>query len=85
MSIVEIFPSISTVSIRAPRRPGKEDPWYWLNVNSISVQVPADDKYHDLKLPWAETLINMLEAERYAGEYQDGIEVYDPQTNPKPV
>ena len=71
------------VSIRAPKRPGKEDPWYWLNVNGRSVQVPADDRYHELRLPWAETLINMLEAERRAEDFQDGLEVYDPVTNPK--
>lgn len=72
------------VSVRAPRRPGKEDPWYWLSVNGQTVQVPADDKYHELKLPWAEALINALEAERYAGDYQDTLEVFDPVTNPHP-
>ena len=71
-----------TVNIRAPRRPGKEDPWYWLNVNGMSVQIPADDRYYDIKLPWAETLINSLEADRRAAEFQDGLEVYDPVTNP---
>ena len=70
------------VSIRAPRKPGKEDPWYWLNVNGRSVQIPADDKYYDLALPWAETLINSLEAERKAADFQDSLEVYDPVTNP---
>ena len=71
-----------TVNIRSPRRPGKEDPWYWLNVNGRSVQIPADDKYYEIKLPWAEALINSLEAERKAADYQDQLEVYDPVTNP---
>lgn len=70
------------VSIRIPRRGGREDPWYWLNVNGRSCQVPADDKVHEMKLPWAETLINALEAERKAEAFQDGLEVFDPKTNP---
>ena len=70
------------VNIRSPRRPGKEDPWYWLNVNGRSVQVPADDKYYEMKLPWAETLVNSLYAERRAADFQDSLEVYDPITNP---
>lgn len=71
------------VNIRIPRRGGREDPWYWLNVNGRSCQVPADDQYHEMKLPWAETLINALEAERKADAFQDSLEVYDPITNPK--
>ena len=70
------------ISIRSPRRPGREDPWYWLNVNGHSAQVPADDRYYDLALPLAETLINMLEAEKNAADFQDNLEVYDPVTNP---
>ena len=70
------------VSVRAPHRQRNEDPWYWLNVNGRSVQVPADDRYHEMKLPWAEALINSLEAERYAADFQDSIEVFDPVTNP---
>ena len=70
------------VPVRAPRRSGKEDPWYWLNVNGKSVQVPADDKYHEMKLPWADALVSMLEAEKNAEAYQDSIEVFDPVTNP---
>lgn len=72
-----------TVNVRSPRRPGKEDPWYWLNVNGLSVQVPADDRRYDLKLPWAECLMNSLDAENHAADYQDSLEVYDPITNPK--
>lgn len=72
-----------TVSVRAPRRPGKEDPWYWLNVNGRTVQIPADDRRYDLKLPWAACLMDSLEAENRAADYQDSLEVYDPITNPK--
>lgn len=79
-----VDPWTVTVNIRSPRRPGKEDPWYWLSVNGQSVQIPADDRRYDVKLPWAEALMNSLEAERYAAEFQDNIEVYDPVTNPKP-
>lgn len=75
-------PWSETVSVRAPRRSGKEDPWYWICVNGRGVQIPADDKYHDVKLPWAEVLVDMLAAERSAEEFQDSIEVFDPVTNP---
>lgn len=71
-----------TVNIRAPRRPGREDPWYWISVNGRSVQIPADDRYYDIKLPWAEAMINSLQAEKRAADFQDGLEVYDPVTNP---
>jgi len=71
-----------TVPVRSPRRSGKEDPWYWICVNGQGVQIPADDRYHDVKLPWAEVLVDMLAAERSAEDFQDSIEVYDPVTNP---
>ena len=77
-----VDPWTVTVSVRSPRRSGKEDPWYWICVNGQGVQIPADDKYHDVKLPWAEVLVDMLAAERNAEEFQDSIEVYDPVTNP---
>ena len=77
-----VDPWTVTVNIRSPRRPGREDPWYWLSVNGKSVQIPADDRRYDVKLPWAEALMNSLEAERYAAEFQDNIEVFDPVTNP---
>lgn len=70
------------VNVRAPRRSGKEDPWYWICVNGQGVQIPADDKYHEVKLPWAEVLVDTLDAERSAEKFQDSIEVYDPVTNP---
>ena len=57
-----IDPWSITVNIRSPRRRGNEDPWYWLNVNGNSVQIPAAAEYEGLTL--------------------DGLEVYDPVTNP---
>lgn len=71
-----------TISVKAPRRPAKEDPWYWLNVNGRSIQVPANDRYFELALPWAQTLTDMIAAEWLASDYQDSIEVFDPVTNP---
>ena len=81
-AIAGVDPWTIKINVRAPRRPGKEDPWYWINVNGLSVQLPADDKYHEMKLPWAEALINSLEAEKMASDFQDKMEVYDPITNP---
>lgn len=77
-----VDPWDETISVRAPRRPAKEDPWYWINVNGRSVQVPANDRYYDLKLPWAAALTDMIEAEWHASDFQDKIEVFDPVTNP---
>ena len=74
------------VSIRIPRRPATEDPWYWININNVSVQIPANDQVQELKLPWAEALLKMLAAEDAAKDYIDKrIQVYDPITNPKPM
>lgn len=72
------------VTVRVPRRPKGEDSWYWLNVNGRSCQVPADDQYHEMRLPWAETLVNMLGAERMAENFEDGLPNWDPKKNPKP-
>ena len=71
------------ISIRAPRRPAKEDPFYWLSVNGQTMQVPATDQYFDLPLPYADCLVNMIAAEWFANDYADSIENYDPVTNPK--
>lgn len=73
------------VKIRVPRRPEKEDPWYWCNVNDLSVQIPANDKVQELKLPWAEVLLGQLKAEDDVRDYTDNVQVYDPLTNPHPV
>ena len=70
------------VNIRVPHRQRNEDPWYWVNINGRAAQIPANDRYQEMALPFAETLINSLEAEKLAADYQDGIEVFDPVTNP---
>lgn len=72
------------VTIRVPRRPEREDPWYWINVNSRSAQIPANDKPQEMKLPFAEALLNFLHAENKARDFADTIQVYDPVTNPHP-
>lgn len=70
------------ISIRAPRRPKKEDPFYWVCVNGRSIQIPANDRYFEMALPFAETLVNMINADNMANDYIDSIEVFDPVTNP---
>lgn len=73
------------VKIRVPRRPATEDPWYWININSQSAQIPANDKVQEMKLPYAITLLSMLAAEDTTKDFVDRIQVYDPLMNPKPV
>lgn len=70
------------IGVRAPRRPAKEDPFYWLSVNGQTIQVPATDKYYDLALPFADALVNMIQAEWFANDFADNIEDFDPVTNP---
>ena len=72
------------IAIRVPRRPPTQDPWYWINVNGRSAQIPANDQVQELKLPWAEVLVNMLNAEDAAQDFADSIKMYDPKTNPHP-
>ena len=74
------------VEVRIPRRPATEDPWYWININNRSVQIPADDMIQELKLPWAVALMDMLAAEDKTQDYIDHeVKVYDPITNPRPA
>lgn len=70
------------VEVLVPHREKTEDPWYWLNVNGLSVQVPANDRYEKLKLPWACLLVDHLRYEKASVDFQDSLEVYDPETNP---
>ena len=72
------------ISVLAPRI-GKGEDSYWLRVNGRSVQVPANDRYFELALPFAECLVNEISARHFAADYIDTIEVYDPKTNPHPV
>lgn len=70
------------ISVRAPRRPAKEDPFYWFNINERTIQIPATDRYYELPLPFAAALVDLIKAEWYASDYIDSIEEYDPVTNP---
>ena len=72
-----------TISVRAPRKPAKEEPYYWISVNARTIQVPANDRYFDLPLPFAQCLVDMVAADWMAQDYSDSIENYDPITNPK--
>lgn len=72
------------VDIRVPKKAGSGDDDYWLNVNGISAQVPANGEVQKLKLPWAMTLMDSIMAEEMALDFADSIQVYDPKTNPKP-
>ena len=74
------------ISVRSPIRTDTNEKSYWLCINSQSCQVPADDRYHDLKLPFASALVNMIQAEEFARNYADNeIKAYDPIMNPHPV
>lgn len=79
-----VDPWTVNVSIRVPRRPEREDPWYWININSRSVQIPANDRVQEMKLPFAEQLTAFLRAENSARDFADTIQVYDPVSNPHP-
>ena len=70
------------VEIRVPRRPRTEDPWYWVNINGRSAQIPADDKIQKMKLPFALVIEETLAAEEAAQDYADSLEVKDPVNNP---
>ena len=66
----------------APRR-GKGEDSYWLGINGRTMQVPADDRYYELALPFAECLVDTIRNERKANDFVDKIPNYDPITNPK--
>lgn len=68
--------------VLVPHREKTEDPWYWINVNGRSVQIPANDRYQKMKLPFACVLVDLLSYEKHSADYQDSLEVYDPETNP---
>jgi hypothetical protein len=73
------------VSVRVPERRDTTEKSYWFMINGKSVQLPADNKYQEMRLPFAETLMNTLKADKYAQNFADkGIQVYDPFTNPHP-
>lgn len=70
------------IEIMVPHREKTEDPWYWIQVNSRSVQIPAKDQFETMKLPFADVLVEMLKNEKKSLDYQDSLEVFDPVTNP---
>ena len=72
------------ISVLAPRI-GKGDDSYWLSTNGRNMGVPADDRYYDLELPFAESLVNEISARKRAADMIDKLEVYDPVNNPHPV
>lgn len=72
-----------TVSIRVPARRDSNDPYYWLCVNGRSVQILANNEYQEMKLPFAEALVNMIRADKHAQGFADEeIKVHDPVNNP---
>ena len=71
------------VPVRSRPRVGTTEKHYWLGVNGRFLALPADDKYYDLALPFAECLVKAMDAERFVSEYADkNIRVYDLITNP---
>ena len=70
------------VEVLVPHREKTEDPWYWIQVNNLSVQIPANDRYQAMKLPFACVLVDLLMYERHSIDYQDSLEVFDPVENP---
>ena len=70
------------ISVRAPRKPAKEDPFYWLSINGRTIQIPATDKYYEMALPFAANLRDMIQAAWRANDFADNMEVFDPVNNP---
>lgn len=80
-----VDPWTRTVSVRVPERRDTTEKSYWLMINGRSVQLPANNQYQEMKLPFAEALLNSLQADRFAQKFADEqIQVYDPITNPNP-
>ena len=71
------------VPVRSRPRVGTTEKHYWMGVNGRFMALPADDKIYDLPLPFAECLVNAMDAERFVTEYADkNIKVYDLISNP---
>lgn len=80
-----IDPWTIQVEIRVPARRDCNDKYYWGCVNGQSVQIPANNSYQKMKLPFAEMIVNMIRAEKHAETFaDDGVNFYDPVTNPHP-
>jgi hypothetical protein len=70
------------ISVKAPRI-GKGEDSYWLSVNGRTVQIPANEKYFELALPFAQCLVDEIKNRNFSNDYVDSIEVFDPKDNPK--
>jgi len=71
------------VSIRVPVRRDCNDRYYWGCVNGRSFQVPANNEYQEMPLPFAACLVDMIRAEKHAQYFADEeVKVYDPRSNP---
>ena len=79
-----VDPWSKTISVLAARI-GKGEDSYWLCVNGKSMQVPANDRYYELALPFAQCLVDEIRARYRAADFADSIQVYDPKDNPHPV
>ena len=73
------------VKVRVPRKMGAGDDDFWIVVNGRSVQIPANGEVQEMALPYAMALMDALEAEEKAIEFAEGLQMYDPVTNPKPM
>ena len=73
------------VKVRVPRKMGNGDDDFWVSVNGQSAQIPANGEVQEMKLPYAMALMDALEAEEKAIEFAEGLKLYDPVTNPKPM
>ena len=73
------------VEVNCPHKAPTEDPWYWICVNSRTVQIPADDEIREMRLPFACVLVDQLRAEQHGAAYKNSLQVYDPKTNPHEV
>lgn len=73
------------VKVRVPRKLGAGDDDFWVSINGVSAQIPANGMVQEMKLPFAMALMDALEAEERAIEFAEGLKTYDPVTNPKPM
>ena len=67
------------------QRIGKGEDSYWLSVNGKQMQVPANDRYYELPLPWADCLVEEIRSRYRAADFTDSIQNFDPKDNPHPV
>ena len=80
-----IDPWTVTVPVRAKIRRDTNEKQYWGAVNGRTYAVPADDQYHEMKLPFALNLLDTMHVDRFVEKFAEkNIQMYDPKTNPKP-